>query len=408
MHSLEMQSFDLAFYTGGSDLVLELLKKSKALQPGMEVLVSSEKPTVEAAIEAIKGGAFYYLSTPSSLEKIALLISKALERRLLSTEVSELRDIIRGYSNKQIIGESPAIQDLKKTLKRIARIDCNILICGETGTGKELVAKTIHAMSHSADKKFLALNCGALAEDLLSNELFGHEKGAFTGANSLKKGIFEAASQGTLLLDEIGDTTAAMQVKLLRVLQENRILRVGGTQEIPVNVRVLAATHVNLQDAVSAGTFREDLYYRLNSFTLRIPALRERRDDIPLFCRFFIDQYRKKFGKQALSVSRDVMSVFMRYPFPGNIRELKNVIERAVALCDGQEIQTEHLPPRLLKTGSPAAPESHLPLRTLEEVAAAHIRAVLAQTKGNKAKAARILGIDRSSLWRKLKKLGIS
>ncbi|MFO7760251.1 MAG: sigma-54 dependent transcriptional regulator [Desulfobia sp.] len=407
IEGLQKRLVDLAFYAGTSDTVLDLLERSKSLQPRAEVIVASERPTVETAVEAIKHGAFYYLPSLSSLERISLLVDKALEKHLLATEVNELREIIRGYSNKQIIGESPAIQELKKTVKRIANIDCNILIYGETGTGKELVAHTIHAMSHRADRKFLAINCGALTEELLSNELFGHEKGAFTGANFMKKGIFEAATQGTLLLDEIGDTTLSMQVKLLRVLQERCILRVGGTQEIPVDVRVLAATHKNLREAVAAGTFREDLFYRLNSFTLRMPPLRDRRDDIPLFCRFFIDQFRKQFDKKALSVSREVMAVFMSYPFPGNIRELKNVIERAVVLCDGEEILTEHLPPRLLQEDS-ACIEPRQTLPTLAQMEADYIREVLAATNGNKAEAARILGIDRSSLWRKLKKIEVN
>jgi DNA-binding NtrC family response regulator len=304
----------------------------------------------------------------------------------------------------RLIGETPPMAELKNRISKVAVLDCTVLIQGETGTGKELVAKAIHALSPRRGNRFLAINCGAFSQELLSNELFGHEKEAFTGAVRSKKGMFEASSSGTLLLDEIGDTPPPMQVQLLRVLQEKTIIRVGGTEEIPVDCRVLAATNQSLRHKVEEGLFREDLYYRLNVFEIRIPPLRERKDDIPPLASFFLDKYRREFGKEVEQVSDEVTLVFMSYPWPGNVRELANVIERAVILCEGREIEPQHLPGRFRETDR-FLPAGGQDFPTLAEMEERYILEVVKACRGNKTRAAEVLGINRASLWRKLKRL---
>ena len=410
----ESEEFDVVLLASGGDL--SMLTRIKARWPDTEVILLAAAPGVEEVAEAMRQGAFHFQAAPLAQEKIAAMVQKALEKHMLAVEVRELRDQLRSARGPRLIGESPAMQALKKDIGRVAQLDCTVLILGETGTGKELVARTIHQMSPRADKKFLAVNCAALTEELLANELFGHEREAFTGAARTKRGLFEAAPGGSILLDEVGDMPLAMQPQLLRVLQEKALIRVGGTEEIPVDVRVIAATHHDLRREVGAGVFREDLYYRLNVFSLRLPPLRERCDDIPLFVRHFLDTYSRKFGRSVERVSDEVMSLFLRYPFPGNVRELENAIERGIALCDGVVIRPEHLPRRMRGTApadsctpvAPSFPPAMLggDLPTLARLEADYIRQVLARTGGNKSEAARILGIDRSSLWRKLKRLG--
>ncbi|WP_425266029.1 sigma-54 interaction domain-containing protein [Desulfohalovibrio reitneri] len=311
----------------------------------------------------------------------------------------------------RLLGETGPMQELRRMIAKVAALDCTVLIRGETGTGKELVARSIHQASKRSEARFLAINCGSFSQELLSNELFGHEKEAFTGADKVKEGMFEAAKGGTILLDEIGDTPQAMQTQLLRVLQEKSIIRVGGTHEVPVDVRVLAATNKTLRDEVASGKFREDLYYRLNAFILRIPPLRERQEDIPLLGRYFLDKYLREFDKKARGVSHGVWELLESYPFPGNVRELENIMERAVILCDGEEILPEHLPRRVREGRSgpekeAPAPEEGDSLPTLAELEDEHIRRVMSHTDGNKMDAAKILGISRTSLWRKLKRMG--
>jgi DNA-binding NtrC family response regulator len=305
---------------------------------------------------------------------------------------------------QKLIGETPAILELKKNIRKVASLDCTVLILGETGTGKELVARAIHLLSPRNSRKFVAVNCGSFTEELLSNELFGHEKEAFTGAHQRKRGVFEAASGGTILLDEIGDTPLSMQVKLLRVLEEKTITRVGGTEEIPTDVRILAATNQNLKKKTDQGGFREDLYYRLDAFILRIPPLRDRKDDIPLLSSYLLDKYRKEYGKDIKRISDVVLSIFMNYSFPGNIRELENAIERAVIVCEEKELKKNHLPERFVQVKQPPEKDKE-ELLTLAEVEKKHIVRVLRSTKGNKSEAARVLGINRASLWRKLKEI---
>ncbi len=387
-----------------------LLRRTKEHSPATEVIIITASASVEIAVEAIKEGAFHYLPKPFNLDEVLFLVKNALDKRIMRLELMELRDLVsdKRYLN-DLIGKSPKIQDLKKEITRVAPLDCTVLIRGETGTGKEMVARIIHRMSLRAERKFLAVNCGTLNAELLSNELFGHEKEAFTGAHQVKKGVFEAISGGTILLDEIGDMPAQMQVQLLRVLQEKTVMRVGGTEEIPVDVRILAATNRPLKEEMSKGTFREDLYYRLNVFTLRIPPLRERMDDLPLFCRYFVDKYSRQFGKDVTHISPAAMQRISAYSFPGNVRELENIIERAVVLADGQVVMPEHLPQRLQgQERRRARQERTGSFSTLAELEREHIKAVLEHTGHNKSQSARILGIDRVSLWRKIKRFGLA
>jgi len=384
---------------------LQVLEHTKQRYPDTEVILVTAYATVDTAVDAMKKGAYHYISKPFKLEEVRHTVRTALEKRKLKKEVSELRAKVKEQQQVPlIIGKSPKILDLQKIIRQIAPTDCNVLILGETGTGKELVARAIHALSPRAEARFLAFNCGAFSEDLLANELFGHEKEAFTGARGVKKGLLEAASGGTVLLDEIGDMPLPMQVKLLRVLQEKRLIRVGGTEEIPVDIRVLAATNKDLKKEVRKGTFRQDLYYRLNVITLEVPALTDRRDDIPLLAYHFLKKFADAQSKGVQKISDEVMDILMAYQFPGNVRELENIIERAVALCEGDTVQPNHLPPDLqqftLRVHRPRQRE----FLTLEDQEKEYISWVLRKTKGNKTKAAEILGIDRVSLWRKLKK----
>ncbi|WP_027182683.1 sigma-54-dependent transcriptional regulator [Desulfovibrio inopinatus] len=405
---LNKEEFDLVIINTREPEVDEVatMERVKDVRPDVEVIIVTGDPSVREAVDAMQKGAFSYLSKPFKAEEMGALAQKAMEKRMLTIELRELREILGRREGPKLVGRSPAIVRLRKNMEKVARLDCTVLILGETGTGKELVARMIHQMSPRADRKFVAVNCGALSEELLSNELFGHEKEAFTGALHTKKGLFEAAHGGTLMLDEIGETPSAMQVQLLRVLQERRITRVGGTEEILVDVRVIAATNRELIEEVRSGHFREDLYYRLNVFVLRIPPLRERLDDIPLFVRFFLDKYGAEFNKPVERVSDEVMNLLLSHSFPGNVRELENILERAVILSDGPVIVRDNLPAALRNKSTvlPLPGADNLPsLAAMEE---SYIHQVLDAVDGNKTEAARILGINRASLWRKLKRQG--
>jgi DNA-binding NtrC family response regulator len=384
---------------------LQVLERSRELYPNTEVIMITGYATVSTAVEAMQKGAYHYLPKPYKIEEVRALVRQALEKRRLKQEVSELRRQVQSQQGiSLLIGSSPNMESLKKTMAQIAPTDCTVLILGETGTGKELVARTIHQLSNRAEKRFLAVNCGAFSEELLANELFGHEKEAFTGARGIKRGLLEAASGGTVLLDEIGDMPASMQVKLLRVLQEKNLIRVGGTEEIPVDIRVLAATNKDLRHEVERGNFRQDLFYRLNVIALHVPTLAERRDDIPLLCQHFLYKFSQAQGKQIASIANEAMNILLCYEFPGNIRELENVLERAVALAEGSTIELQHLPldlQQLTVSFQCSRPRQFL---TLEEHEREYISWILEQVRDNKTKAAEILGIDRVSLWRKLRR----
>ncbi len=403
---LERESFDLVMTDLRMQPVdgMEVLRRSKEISPDTEVIVITGYATVSTAVEAMREGAFYYVPKPVNIDEVRILVRQALEKGALKREVCALRQLVETQkASPLLIGASPQMVHLKKTIEQIAPTDCNVLILGETGTGKELVAKTVHRLSRRASQRFLAVNCGAFNEELLANELFGHEREAFTGARGVKKGLIEAADQGTLFLDEIGDMPLAMQVKLLRVLQERAFMRVGGTQEIPVNIRLLAATNKDLKREVEEGSFRQDLYFRLNVITLMVPRLADRKDDILLLSRYFLRKFADEQGKSVETLTDAVIEILMSYEFPGNVRELENIIERAVALATGPSIDVQHLPHDLQERSSQI--RRHEPgFLTLEENEREYIAWVLEQVNDNRTKAAEILGIDRVSLWRKLKR----
>ncbi len=387
---------------------IEVLQTAKQLYPDIEVIVITGYATVQSAVQAMQSGAFSYLAKPYQIEEMRVQVRQAMEKRALKAEVKSLRKQIADSAQQlSLIGNSSAIEKLRQTIDQVAPTDCNILIFGETGTGKELVARTIHAKSLRADKRFVAINCGAFTEELLANELFGHEKDAFTGARNLKKGLIETASGGTLFLDEIGDMPLSMQVKLLRVLQERVLLRVGGTVEIPVDVRLIAATNKDLKQEAAQGRFRQDLFYRLNVISLFVPRLADRKDDILLLALHFLNRFALAQGKRVTAIDDEVMEILLSYEFPGNVRELENFMERAVALANGDTITVKELPEDIRTL----ARSIHIPKRgfqTLEENEKAYIAWVLEQTEDNKTRAAEILGIDRVSLWRKLKRYGMA
>ncbi|SNS10145.1 DNA-binding transcriptional response regulator, NtrC family, contains REC, AAA-type ATPase, and a Fis-type DNA-binding domains [Humidesulfovibrio mexicanus] len=386
-----------------------LMERARKLHPALEVVVMTGYATIPGAVDAMNRGAFSYLAKPLNLDEVRALAAKAIEKSRLRQEVQELRQRLRDRNAPPLlVGKSPAMAALLKTIARVAPTASTVLLLGETGTGKELVARTVHQQSQRAARRFLAVNCGAFSEELLAGELFGHEKGAYTGATERKAGLFEAADGGTLFLDEVGEMTPAMQVRLLRVLQERKLMRVGGTADIPVDVRVIAATNKDLAVEAEAGTFRLDLFYRLNVITLRLPALGERREDIPLLSRHFLVKYSDALGREVRELSPEALALLLAYPFPGNIRELENLMERAVVLCDGGVVEPAHLPPDLRQGQSQLRTTRHGGLATLEENERQHMLWVLEQCEGNKTRAAEVLGIDRASLWRKLKRAGLS
>ena len=394
-HFLEQQEFQVTTATDGAeaisllqqyhfDLVItdlkmgdidgvQVMNSAKELQPDIEVIIITGYATVDSAVDVMAQGAFYYLSKPIKLKELHALVLRAIEKTMLLREISRLKQRIKTQQGTtQFIGQTPAILELKDAIVRFAQLDCNILITGETGSGKEF--------------------------------LFAHEKNAYTDAGGLRRGLLESANGGMVLFDEIGEMPLAMQVKLLRVLQERKIIRVGGTKEIPIDIRVLAATNRDLMEEVRKKTFRQDLYYRLNVVNLHIPPLRERKDDIPLLVNYFLAKHPPAKGSK--SISREALRRLMRYDYPGNARELENIIERSLALCDTSEIQPYHLPADLGRS-----PHVHLPKaesakssQSLDENERDYILSVLKSVDGNKTQAAKIIGIDRVSLWRKLKR----
>ena len=385
---------------------VQVMKYAREQHPEIEVIIVTGYATVDSAVEAMAKGAFYYLPKPIKLKELYVLVQRSMEKTLLKREVSQLKKRIRAQQGvTQFIGHNPVILKLKDSIAHFAQIDSNILITGETGTGKELVARTIYELSPRADKRFLPINCGTMTEDLMANELFGHEKDAYTDAGKMHNGLLESANGGVVLFDEIGEMPLAMQVKLLRVLQERKIFRVGGTREIPIDVRVLAATNRNLMEEVEKGTFRQDLYYRLNVVHLRIPPLRDRQDDIPLLVNYFLAKYSMP-GEPEKGISSEALFRLQKYDYPGNARELENIIERSLALCDNSEIQVRHLPADLTSRLHVSIPNFQEPRldKSLEENEREYILSVLKSVKGNKTQASKIIGIDRVSLWRKLKK----
>jgi DNA-binding NtrC family response regulator len=403
---LSESSYDLVM----TDLVmedvngLELLTRIKNQFPDTEVILITGYASIPTAIEAIKKGAYHYLEKPVRPAEMVNLARLAIEKKQLREQVLKLEARIKdGLEEPLLIGQSRQMVEVIKLIKQIAKVNCNVLITGESGTGKELAASMIHYHSPRRNRRFLAINCGGFAEELLANELFGHEKDAFTGASSARAGLLETASGGTLLLDEIGDMPPSMQVKLLRAIQEQELIRVGGNRPIPIDVRVISATNQDLKKAVGAGLFRQDLYYRLNVVSIDIPPLRDRRADIPLLAHFFLRRFARQFHREIKGLSEETLKVLRSYYFPGNVRELENIIEHAVAMAREDTISVMDLPSDFSEIGvfSFEQPDSQvMPLREMERK---YIEWVLSKVGRNKSQAAKLLGIDRSSLWRHLK-----
>lgn len=382
---------------GGMDVLKEVRKSP--LPP--EVIILTGHGTIPTAVDAMKLGAYTYVTKPCKTAELNLLIRKAYEKQQILRENLYLKTRLgQEEPFPEIVTASPKIRRILEMLTKIAPTDSTVLISGESGTGKELIAKAIHEKSKRKDKPFLVINCGALQESILESELFGHEKGAFTGAHSAKPGLFEVADKGTLLLDEIGEISQAMQLKLLRVIETGKFFRVGSTRERQVAVRVLSATNRDLQEQVKTGKFREDLYYRVNVIPIHIPPLRERPEDIPVLTRYFLHLF-APLGKK--TVSNDAMKFLTRYSWPGNIRELQHVLRRALILSPKDQIEAEDLPLDLqVSRVSPGTAASSGTLPTLGEVEREHILRVLEQAQGHRGQAAQILGIDPKTLYRKL------
>jgi len=387
----------------------ELLHHCRAHWPETQVIMLTGHATLDSAVEAMRQGAFHYLGKPFRLDEVREVVTRAVEVNQLRLENSNLRrriETLQGGVN--IVTQDLKMQQLLETAQRIAETDANVLISGESGTGKELLARFVHQHSRRREGPFMAVNCGALHEELLANELFGHEKGAFTGAHAQKQGLIEVAAGGTLFLDEIGETSPAMQVKLLRVLEQRELFRVGGNQPVRVDARFVAATNRNLAEAVEHGRFRHDLYFRLNVVELHLMPLSERHDDIPLLAHYFLKKQAALLDKPVHDISTEAMRLLSEYHYPGNIRELSNLIERGVALADGETLEPHHLPEHLRTLRVSVLRQSCDELPTLEEQEEEYIRLVLEHTGGNRTQAAQILGIDRVSLWRKLKRFGLT
>ncbi len=411
-HSFDLIISDL-FLPGVSGI--DILKQVKEDHPQICVILITGNASAETAVEAMKEGAFDYITKPFNFEKLKLQVAKALEKSQLVIENQYLRQQLRGkYKFANIIGSSQAMQQVFVRMEKVAATDSTILILGASGTGKELVAKAIHFNSPRKEKPFIAINCGAIPADLLESELFGHVKGAFTSAVVDKPGKFEVANGGTIFLDEIGNMPLQLQMKLLRVLQEHEFERVGSSRRIHMDVRVISATNADLAEQVKKGLFREDLYYRLNVIPIVLPSLKERSGDIPLLARHFLEKICKEMHRSLLSIEKDALQAIEAYEWPGNVREMENVIERTVALTDGPRITCHDLPPDI---GNVSQTAPHLALQVTSEgidmscVIADIERQMINQAmdlgQGVKARAAELLGINRTTLVEKIKRLGI-
>ncbi|MCK4301129.1 MAG: sigma-54-dependent Fis family transcriptional regulator [candidate division Zixibacteria bacterium] len=385
---------------------IEVLTEVKSFKKEQDLVVMTAYASVDTAIEAMKRGAVDYITKPFKVDEIKLVIEKIINRRKLQVENVNLKKQLQGHNSfDNFIGASEAVQKLKKLALRVASSDSTVLIRGESGTGKDLIARAIHHHSPRCGGPFITINCAALPESLLESELFGHKKGAFTGAIKDKEGLFKAADGGTFFLDEVGNTSLAIQVKLLRVLEDKIITPVGGTRPMEVDVRLIAATNADLEEEVKAGRFRADLFYRLNVLPLHIPPLRERQGDTRLLAECFVDKYCGKLKTAAKSISDDAMAFLTKYHWPGNVRELENTIERAVLLNRTDALEVADFPEKLQGPAPVSVvQENDQATPTLQHIEKAYIHYILSQTDGKKATAARILGIDTSTLYRKLER----
>jgi DNA-binding NtrC family response regulator len=388
---------------------IEVLKTLKRINAQMPVLMATAYSSMHTAIEAIRQGAYDYLSKPCKIEELTLTVKRALEQYRLLQENQYFRQELREkYRFENIVGQTPVMLDIYKTVARLVDSTTTVLIQGESGTGKELIARALHFNGPRAARPFVVVDCASLTESLLESELFGHVRGAFTGAVETKKGLFEKADGGTIFLDEIADISPSLQAKLLRVLQHHEIRRVGGTESIPLDVRVIAATNKDLETLVKAGRFREDLFYRLNVVMLSLPPLRERQEDLPLLANHFLRKYSEANQKLITHITPEALQILCSYEWPGNVRELEHSIERAVTLTTNNCLMPEDLPPKLQHRTTPPHPGTPQPWLSLEALEKQHMQAVLQATAGNKKRAAQILGINRRSLYRMAKRHGIA
>lgn len=383
---------------------IEFTKEIKANYPLIEVIVLTAFGNVRDGVRAMKLGAFDYLTKGDGDEKLPLVASKAIEKAILNRQLQELEHRIESKSSfSKIIGKSGSIHKMIEMSKKVAVTDTTVLLLGETGTGKELLAEAIHLASRRRKGPFIAINCAAIPKDLQESELFGHKKGSFTGANTDKKGYFEVADRGTIFLDELGEMSPDLQAKLLRALENRMINRVGDTNPIPIDVRIIAATNRELLSESKDNEFRRDLYYRLSTFTIDLPALRERKDDIELLATHFVKTNCEKLGKNITRISREFMEHLKNNPWPGNIRELKNIIERAVILMEGEELTVDTLPNEFLHASTNSSASGSNDFADLRTVEKNHILKILNKAEGNKSEAAKMLDIGLATLYRKLK-----
>ena len=403
---------------GGIDLVItdlrmdgisgsEVVQKVTTDHPGIPIIVLTGHGSIDDATAALKAGAFDFLTKPLDLDHLNKIVKNALQGKLLAEQNRELKEkLLKSESSDEMIGKSDSLSKVRQMIAKAAPSRASVLITGESGVGKELVARAVHNGSERKNKPFITVHCAALSETLIESELFGYEKGAFTGAEAIHKGRFELADGGTIFLDEIGEVNLATQVKLLRVLQEHKFERVGGEKSIEVDVRVVAATNRNLEDEVKAGRFREDLFYRLNVVRIEMPSLRERMDDIPLLMHSFLREFNIENKKNIKGFDKASKSAMIKYAWPGNIRELKNAVESAVVMCTGDEIKLEDLPRALRAQGEEKVISIPIGI-TMDEAEKIIIQENLAANKGNKSRTADILGIGRKTLHRKLEELNI-
>ncbi|MFY9556122.1 MAG: sigma-54 dependent transcriptional regulator [Blastocatellia bacterium] len=387
---------------------LELLARIRVDWPEVAVIIMTAFSSISSAVEAMKLGAEDYIGKPFQLDELAITVEKALERRSLRREVRELRAEVRGrYNFSNIVGRSKPMQQLFEVIKRIAaRRDASALITGSTGTGKELVARAIHYNSDRRDAPFMPINCSAIPDTLLESELFGHQKGAFTGAHETRRGLIEEAQGGTVFLDEINTLSPSLQVKLLRVLQERIVRRVGGRENIPIDIRLVSASNQDLEEAVKHGEFRQDLFYRLNVVPVRLPDLKDRREDIPLLVHHFLQKFAQQHGEPQRRFANEGMRVLMTHSWPGNVRELENAVEHALTMGSGEVLLPEDLPLTVTAPERDIVHEATLDDVSLAEVERRYIIRILEKMSGHQIKTARILGIDRRTLYRRLRQYG--
>lgn len=407
---LELETVDVIFADVKMPAMsgIEFLKKVKAEYHDLEIVLVTGYGTIEMAVEAMREGAYDFITKPFKRHTILNVITKAIEKKNLVLENRYLKEqLALNERPRRIIGQSSALKSIMSLVSRVAPIDSTVLINGESGTGKELIARAVHQQSPRRNHRFVAVNCGALAENLLESELFGHVRGSFTGAYRDKDGLFKIASQGTLFLDEIGNISLNLQVKLLRALEEKEILPVGGTRPIPINVRIIAASNRDLNQEVLEGRFREDLYYRVNVLSIDLPPLRERKEDIPLLVQHFIKYHNLNLKKKIEGIDEEALNALLNYQWKGNIRELDNVLERAMILCDEPIITVKYLPVNLMSATTTTKPATTLK-DSLREYERKYILSILKRVGNDKLKAAQILGLSQSTLYRKMSELNIT